>query len=92
MKLDLKDHLTNLKCPMDGFEVMRNINPKVDREKASYSLYAVINHVGALSGGHYTACALNNGAWFKYDDSYCREIKAEEVCTKDAYVLFYSRD
>lgn len=74
MKLDLKDHVVNLKCPMDSFEVLKNAHPKLDRERASYSLYAVINHHGALGGGHYTAYCLNNGAWFLYDDDKCREV------------------
>jgi len=92
LKLDLSGHLTNLKCPMDGFESKRCIQTKLDREKANYTLYAVINHIGALGGGHYTAYAHNNGAWYLYDDAYCRKVNAEDVCTKDAYVLFYSRD
>lgn len=89
VRLDLKDHLTQLGCPMDDFESKLRLPLEVNRSKASFRLYGVINHIGALGGGHYTAYAYNNQAWRLYDDSICRQVNEEDVCTKDAYVLFY---
>jgi len=59
----------------------------------TYDLYGVSNHHGSLSGGHYTAFAKNrvNKKWYFYDDVRVKEVRAEDVCTKAAYVLFYHK-
>jgi ubiquitin carboxyl-terminal hydrolase 4/11/15 len=56
-------------------------------------LYAVSNHFGSLSGGHYTAFAKNPvyKKWFSFDDSDVARSDESEVVTKAAYVLFYRR-
>lgn len=34
-----------------------------------YNLYAVSNHYGDVSGGHYTAfCKAPSGQWLEFDD------------------------
>lgn len=50
-------------------------------QKWVYDLYAVSNHYGGLSGGHYTAYAKNfkDLNWYQYDDSWVRKIEIEEV-------------
>jgi len=47
----------------------------------AYQLYAVCNHMGSLSGGHYTAAArcARDGRWYEYDDSRCAQIPEGEV-------------
>ncbi|PIA13836.1 cysteine proteinase, partial [Coemansia reversa NRRL 1564] len=35
----------------------------------AYRLFAVINHIGQLDSGHYTAYALHRGQWFFFDDA-----------------------
>ncbi|KAJ1881518.1 hypothetical protein LPJ66_011305, partial [Kickxella alabastrina] len=34
-----------------------------------YALFAVIDHIGHLDTGHYTAYAKHRGQWFKFDDA-----------------------
>jgi len=70
------------------------------RENAPlYELYAVSNHMGGLSGGHYTAFVKHNekkgcsqeDQWYYFDDSSCEPISKQNIMTATAYVLFYQR-
>ncbi|KAJ1959106.1 ubiquitin-specific protease doa4, partial [Dimargaris xerosporica] len=56
-----------------------------------YDLYGVSNHIGGLSGGHYTACVRNGfrGKWYTFDDSRVVECDESRVVTRAAYNLFY---
>ena len=58
-----------------------------------YDLYAVSNHFGSLSGGHYTAFCKNPvyNKWFNFDDSDVGRASEADVVSKAAYVLFYKR-
>jgi ubiquitin carboxyl-terminal hydrolase 4/11/15 len=58
-----------------------------------YDLYAVSNHMGGISHGHYTAYARHrdDGKWYSYDDQNVKEISETSVVTANAYVLFYKR-
>ncbi|XP_077450810.1 uncharacterized protein LOC144069348 [Stigmatopora argus] len=60
---------------------------------SSYRLYAVVNHVGHLNMGHYTALCHNalSQKWHCFDDSVVRELHDGHVQSPDAYVLLYSR-
>ena len=60
--------------------------------KYIYDIYAVCEHYGSRYGGHYTAICKNyDGNWYSYDDSDCSPAEEKEVCSKNAYVLFYRR-
>lgn len=76
---------------MDDFQTLRQLNPTIDRNKARYNLHAVINHIGALGGGHYFAFAKNDSQWYEFNDSSVTPIATDKVCTQNAYVLFYTR-
>ncbi|XP_078693001.1 ubiquitin carboxyl-terminal hydrolase 31-like [Branchiostoma floridae x Branchiostoma belcheri] len=56
-----------------------------------YDLYAVCNHHGNMTGGHYTAFSKNpvDGRWYKFDDTKVLGVSDEDVQTSDAYILFY---
>jgi ubiquitin carboxyl-terminal hydrolase 4/11/15 len=65
-----------------------------------YRLYAVSNHMGGLSGGHYTAHAIvqdpfGNGdtdaAWWAFNDSLVMPASRNSWRTPSAYVLFYEK-
>ncbi|KAJ0395662.1 hypothetical protein ATCC90586_006209 [Pythium insidiosum] len=63
------------------------------QEKPYYDLYGVVNHQGALGGGHYTAYAKNflDDQWYYYDDERVRVVEETKVVTPSAYLLFYVR-
>ncbi|KAL4187332.1 hypothetical protein AMTRI_Chr09g18480 [Amborella trichopoda] len=58
-----------------------------------YELYAVSNHYGSLSGGHYTAYVklFEENRWYNFDDSHVSPVSEEGIKTSAAYVLFYRR-
>ena len=59
-----------------------------------YDLFAVSNHLGGnAGGGHYTAYCKNfiSGKWYHLNDRIVTEVEEKDICTEDAYVLFYKR-
>ncbi|XP_069575103.1 ubiquitin carboxyl-terminal hydrolase 12-like [Brachyistius frenatus] len=67
-------------------------------EKYVYDLYAVVNHFGTLSGGHYMAeiRSFETGCWYCFDDGTVKRSKPELLgddylrsCT--AYLLMYRK-
>lgn len=54
-----------------------------------YDLHAVVNHSGSMAQGHYTAFVKEVGRWFRFDDTWVREVDEEEVLRSEAYLLFY---
>ena len=61
----------------------------IDANKV-YELFAVVNHVGLVSTGHYIALVKSSGGrWFKFDDSVISLVSHEEVQATNAYLLFY---
>uniref|UniRef100_A0A7S3G2Q2 Ubiquitin carboxyl-terminal hydrolase n=1 Tax=Palpitomonas bilix TaxID=652834 RepID=A0A7S3G2Q2_9EUKA len=59
-----------------------------------YDLFATVNHIGSVSGGHYTAYCLDQSSkeWYHLNDSVVRgPLPAAKVVTGDAYLLFYKR-
>ena len=63
-----------------------------DGETHMYKLYAVLNHIGGIEGGHYTAYCrnLNNrNEWLEFDDTKVKVIDSTQFATNKAYVLFY---
>ena len=58
-----------------------------------YDLFAVCNHSGTLSRGHYTAFCKNptDGRWYGYDDNSVQAISEEQLVSSGAYMLFYVR-
>jgi ubiquitin carboxyl-terminal hydrolase 4/11/15 len=61
-----------------------------------YDLFAVSNHYGSMSFGHYTAFGKNkhNQQWYSFDDSSCSAVRSDPegvVVSGAAYVLFYER-
>ncbi|CAB1351563.1 unnamed protein product [Coregonus sp. 'balchen'] len=56
-------------CCVDVPHMLRTKN-------CDYELYAVVDHVGSLRGGHYTAKikSYQNHKWYIFDDTYVRQI------------------
>lgn len=100
---------TYVNFPIDGLDMskhcasmLHNFGDKefvVDYVPAKYDLFAVSNHHGGISFGHYTAFArrwneeLIQNEWAKFDDFNVQPIGcgAGHVVSSDAYVLFYRR-
>jgi len=58
-----------------------------------YNLFAISNHYGTLSGGHYTAFVKDKvkNNWVSFDDSRISDISESKIMTNAAYILFYER-
>ena len=58
-----------------------------------YDLYAVCNHMGTMTRGHYTAYCRNpaDGHWYLFDDNHVQPLSEEQLVTAGAYLLFYVR-
>jgi len=80
----------------------------VDQEEAEvykcgtpiwYDLFAVVEHLGGSTGGHYICKAISKenqtddekSSWCLFNDGRVTKISASEVCTRSAYMLFYLR-
>jgi hypothetical protein len=61
--------------------------------ETKYDLYGVVNHQGALGGGHYTAYTKSfvDNQWYYYDDERVRLVEESKVISSSAYLLFYLR-
>lgn len=67
-----------------------------NKTNSKYELYGVVNQMGSLSGGHYTAYCKNaiNNKWYEFDDSHVTcfpDNKINDVITRNAYILFYKK-
>ena len=94
---------TAVDFPLQGFDVSDgmsrdsenklSIPSDTDDNDPKYDLYAVSNHFGGMGGGHYTAFALNkmDQHWYQYDDSSVTRKKPSDICTSNAYVLFFRK-
>lgn len=62
--------------------------------EASYSLYAVLVHLGyGCDSGHYFAYVkAPNGNWYRVDDEDVEAVSIKEVMSQNAYMLFYQQD
>ncbi|CAE7454305.1 USP8 [Symbiodinium natans] len=67
--------------------------PQMEGEQ--YRLYAVVNHTGSLSFGHYTAyCKVGEGSdkkWYLFNDARVTPASESDVVSQEAYLLFYER-
>ena len=55
-----------------------------------FDLYGIVNHMGSLNSGHYTAYVKSDGKWMYFDDSRYTEVKDEkDIISRNAYILVY---
>lgn len=69
-------------------------SPPLQREAYTYDLSAVVMHHGkGFGSGHYTAYCYNTegGFWVHCNDSEMNVCSVEEVCSTQAYILFYTQ-
>eukprot|EP00727_Mastigamoeba_balamuthi_P003954 m51a1_g13556 hypothetical protein (293) ;mRNA; f:231-1213 len=58
-------------------------------QSSVYDLFAVCNHHGAASFGHYTAFVKTSDGWVLCDDESLRNVSESDVVSPAAYVLLY---
>lgn len=64
----------------------------VDKKLTKYQLIALTEHVGSSdTSGHYTAHAIREGNWYKFDDEYFHKVSEKDALSREAYLLFYKR-
>ena len=61
-----------------------------EENKQKYDLYAVIEHHGDISQGHYTAICKVNDIWILFNDSLLSKIN--NPVSDNAYLLFYRKN
>ncbi len=80
--------------PISGLDLRRYLKSTADISGGSvYDLFAVSNHYGGLTGGHYTATCFNSfvGKWLYFNDSSVSVADEEDIVSSAGYVLFYRR-
>lgn len=64
-------------------------------DKYKYDLYAVVNHYGGLSSGHYTATCRSvtdvSRKWYHLDDDMVSAALERNLKTRNAYILCYTQ-
>jgi ubiquitin C-terminal hydrolase len=81
-----------IKFPIDNL----NLTDYVGRERkdeSEYELFGIVNHMGSMRGGHYTAyCKNPNDNWYEYDDDNdVNEVDISKLVSPMAYILFYQK-
>lgn len=67
-------------------------NFQIDSNPVKYNLFAVINHLGTLNGGHYYCFIKIDDKWFLFNDKVVKEIDETKVLTNKAYILIYKEN
>ena len=82
---------TFIDFPVVGLDMSRFGQQASD--KPIFDLKAVVNHMGTLSGGHYTAFAKHEATqqWYEFNDASCTPKSEEDLVTSASYLLVYQR-
>jgi len=83
---------TFIDFPIKNLDLSKFVIREDKPNKILYDLFAVTNHFGGSSFGHYTADCKNNGSWFNFNDSSVMRIQDERtIVNSSAYILFYKK-
>jgi ubiquitin C-terminal hydrolase len=91
------EKITNrVQFPLENLQLSRYISPgesmTPDVAGTCYDLFGVCNHLGTVSGGHYTCFVRNKDQWVEYDDEEASIIDDINTIVSDkGYILFYRR-
>ena len=80
--------------PLKDLDLSKYILSNDITKSIKYDLFAVANHYGSLTYGHYTAFCKNsiNEKWYEFNDSCVYEITdLSKIVSSNAYVLFYKQ-
>ena len=88
---DYKKNEKYIQFPIENLNMNKYLAFK-NENNYIYDLFAVCQHYGGTSRGHYTAVCKNyDEKWYTYDDSNVSPSSEKEICTNAAYILFYKR-
>jgi ubiquitin carboxyl-terminal hydrolase 4/11/15 len=76
--------------PIEGLDISNYISGEI-KDDSLYDLFAISQHFGSLSSGHYTALCKNFGNWYEFDDEKISRVSLSDVVTSSAYMLFYKK-
>ena len=87
----------HIEFPINGLDMSHicqeiNFGENIVKDnKCIYDLYAISNHYGTLSGGHYSAfCkSIINNNFYEFDDTSIKLLEESKIPSYAAYVLFY---
>lgn len=83
--------------PLKGLDLRHHVSKESQHtpEECIYDLYAVAEHKGNLTTGHYTALVLKKGDdkmhWVQCNDEVIKPVSDQAVVSPNAYLLFYIR-
>ncbi|OAF68726.1 hypothetical protein A3Q56_03529 [Intoshia linei] len=80
---------TKINFPLRNLNMTPYMNNKIDAPK--YNLISIVNHMGGLTSGHYTAYAKIDKNWFYFNDSSVSECSESNIRKSMAYVFIYER-
>ncbi|KAJ2883862.1 ubiquitin-specific protease doa4 [Coemansia aciculifera] len=86
---------TNVMFPTQNLSMNNYVMSEMSKTvPTGYNLYAVANHFGTLSGGHYTASVFDGlrGQWNYFDDTRVSPVHEQKVASPAAYLLFFVRN
>lgn len=83
---------TNIQFPIDNLDLSKYVkgyNPS----SYIYDLYGVCNHMGGVTGGHYTAFVKHaDNSWIHFNDNSVEIVNdPQKIITPLAYCLFYRK-
>ena len=81
-----------IRFPLDDLSIKKYF-VGYEKNQAKYKCIGVVNHMGSLSFGHYTAYARNiDNKWYEYNDADVSTTSGErEIVSSKAYILVYLR-
>ena len=85
----IADHV---QFPLEDLDLSKYVKG-YNANQYKYDLYGVCNHVGNVSGGHYTAFVKNaQNNWNHYNDNQIEKIENNQlIISQAAYCLFYRK-
>jgi ubiquitin C-terminal hydrolase len=79
-----------VECPLTNLDLSKYVEG-YDKKKYVYELYAVSNHSGNPSGGHYTSYIKTARGWVHYNDGHLEAIGEDKIISPSSYCLFMRR-
>ena len=81
-----------IRFPLDDLSIKKYF-VGYEKNLAQYKCIGIVNHMGTLHYGHYTAYARNiDNEWYEYNDSdVSTTVGAKEIISSKAYILVYLR-